>query len=364
MRYALILAGGSGTRLWPMSRGSHPKQLIPLIEGKSLLEIAYDRLDSLIPHDYRYICAGENHRQLIVDSLPGFQEERFLGEPIGRDTLAALGFSSAIISRSDPEAVIAVFTADHLIDPVDEFRVVVTRAFEIVESTPATIMTYGVPPTHPATGFGYLELGEPYEAGSKIVCEFKEKPGQKTAEEYVAAGSDAYLWNSGMFVWKAKVFLDCLRFYEPDVSASLNRIAAAWGGDLFASELTEVYPGLKKISVDFAVMEKASVDPSVVVAALPLALSWRDLGSWASFAETKKPDEEVNVSSNCETLFMESRGNLSISSDPKHLIATIGCEDLVIVHTPDATLVCPKGEAEKIKQLNEKISQKFDGKYV
>ncbi|MBT3275308.1 MAG: mannose-1-phosphate guanylyltransferase [Spirochaetales bacterium] len=364
MRYALILAGGSGTRLWPMSTKSLPKQLIPFIDGKSLLEIAYDRLESLVPAKQRYICAGDSHRAAVVDGLAGFTESQFIGEPVGRDTLSALALSAAAISRDDADAIIAVFTADHIIEPVEDFQRIVDQAFSIVEDSSNTLMTFGINPTHAATGYGYLELSGEYQAGSSVVRRFKEKPDGETAAAYLAAGPERYLWNSGMFVWKASVFLDCVRRYEPEIHAGIERISAFLGADGAASAIAEVYPTLKKTSVDFAVMEPASSDSGVTVAALPMPLSWLDVGSWTQFAETLTADPAGNTASGGKAHFLESKRVLAVSEDPDHLISTIGCEDLIIIHTKKATLVCPKNQAEKIKALHGEIGDEFGEDYL
>ena len=341
-----------------------PKQLLPFIGGKSLLQIAYERLDGLVPAACRYICAGESHRRPIAAALPDLQEGQILGEPEGRDTLAALAFSAAIIEHLDPEAVVAVFTADHLIEPVEDFQKIVEKAYEIVESAPHTLVTFGITPTYGATGFGYIELGEPLHGDSRAVREFREKPDRETAEAYVAAGPDRYLWNSGMLVWRARSFLDCVERYEPELHAGICRIADAWGTDTAAATLAEVYPGLKKISVDFAILERASTDPAVSVAALPMPLTWLDVGSWPAYADTCPADEAGNRTSGGEAHFLEGVGTIAVSSDPEHLIATIGCKDLIIVHTPEATLVCPRSEAEKIKELHQALIKRFGDKYV
>ncbi|MBN1686674.1 MAG: mannose-1-phosphate guanylyltransferase [Spirochaetales bacterium] len=364
MRYALIIAGGSGTRLWPLSRRSLPKQLIRFINGKSLLEVAYDRLERMVPPGRRYICAGDAHKAAVLRQIPALSENRFLGEPTGRDTLSALAFSAAVIRKADEEAVIAVFTADHIIEPVDEFLRTVEEGYAVVESTGATLMTFGITPTHPATGYGYLELGDSFKGRSRIVNQFREKPDAQTAAKYLASGPERYLWNSGMFIWKAEVFLDCVRRYEPDVYDGIVRIAEAWDGPDASRVISDVYPRLKKISVDFAVMENASRDPAVTVAAVPMKASWLDVGSWPAYGEILKKDGAGNAVSGCKSSFLDSSGMVAVSDDPDHLIATIGCSDLVIVHSANATLICPKGEAEKIKALHAKLSEELGEEYL
>jgi len=358
MRYALIVAGGSGTRLWPMSRASLPKQLIPFINGRSLLQLAFDRLEGLVPAENRYICAGQAHADLICNALT-LPREQFLAEPTGRDTLNAVGYSAAAIAQRDPQAVIAVFTADHIIEPVSDFLRIVDHGFRLAEAQPQTLVTFGISPTQAATGYGYLQLGAPLDDdGARVVAEFKEKPPLPLAREYFAAGSERYLWNSGMFVWHAATLLDCIRRYQPGNAAGIDQIAAAWATPQRDAVLNAVFPTLKKISVDFAVMEPASRDPLVQVAAVPMPLTWLDVGSWPAFAETCACDEHGNAHA-AKTLQIDSQRTLSVSSDPNHLIATIGCEDLIIIHTPDATLVCHKDHAETIKEMHRQVGERF-----
>jgi mannose-1-phosphate guanylyltransferase len=359
MRHALILAGGSGTRLWPMSRASLPKQLIPFLGGRSLLQLAFDRLEPLIPADRRCVCAGDAHARVVREALPGLSAGGFLGEPVGRDTLNAVGFGAAVIARRDPEAVIAVFTADHLIEPVDRFQRIVESGLALVERHPGTLVTFGIAPTGPVTGYGYLELGRALEGEARLVSQFKEKPDAETARRYVEAGPDRYLWNSGMFVWRASTLLDCIRRYEPEVAAGLARIAEAWGTPRSAAVLAEVYPGLRKISVDHAVMEKASRDPAVQVAAVPMPLRWLDVGSWPSFAQACPRDADGNAVSAGKSLLLSTARTLVASDDPGHLVAVLGCEDLLVIHTRDATLVCRADQAEALKELHRRVGEQF-----
>jgi mannose-1-phosphate guanylyltransferase len=360
MRYALIMAGGSGTRLWPMSRANMPKQLISFINGKSLLQLAYERLDGLIPASQRYVCANQKHTELICRQL-GLPAAQFLGEPTGRDTLNAVGFSAAILAKRDSDAVMGVFTADHVIEPVDQFQKIVERGYRLAESHQQTLVTFGITPTGPATGFGYLQLGEAIDESARVVEQFKEKPDAATAEKYFAAGPSRYLWNSGMFVWRAATLLDCIRRYEKATFAGLTEIADAWDTPKRDVVLRDIFPKLKKISVDFAVMEPASRDPAMRVVAVPMPLRWLDIGSWTMFAETCEKDAAGNALGAKRVLLRDSRRLIVASDDPCHLISTVGCEDLIVIHTPDATLVCRKDRAETIKDLHREIGEKFGG---
>jgi mannose-1-phosphate guanylyltransferase len=364
MRHALILAGGSGVRLWPMSREDFPKQLIPFIGGKSLLELAWERLRGLVPPDRCYVCAGARHRQAVLQALPELPPGGFLGEPVGRDTLNAIGFSAAVIARRDPDATIAVFTADHLIEPAGEFQRIVTRGYEVVERHPDFLVTFGVEPTFPSTGYGYLQLGAPLEDGGRLVERFQEKPDAAAARRYFESGPQAYLWNSGMFVWRAATLLDCIRRFSPANYAGLMRIAEAWDAPGWDQVAAQVYPGLDKISVDYAVMEPASRDAEVRVAALAMPLRWLDVGSWATFAAACPAGASGNRASGAQAVFEETSGTLAVSSDPEHLIAALGCEDLIIVHTADATLVCRADRAEAVKALQQIVRDRFGGRFL
>jgi mannose-1-phosphate guanylyltransferase len=358
MRHAIILAGGSGTRLWPWSRVALPKQLLPLAGGRTLLQIAYDRLKTVVPDQNRAVCAGEAHRDLISRSL-GLTTAQYLGEPMGRDTVNALGFCAAVLAKNDPEAIMGVCTSDHIIEPVEEFRALFTQGFELAERHPTALVSFGIRPIAPSTAYGYLQLGKSGSGTSRVVECVREKPDAVTAQMFFTAGSEKYLWNSGMFVWRAAALLDCIRRYEPEIFAGLMRIAEAWDSSKQQQVLAEVYPGLKKISVDFAVMEPASRDPQVQVLAVPMPLKWVDVGSWNAFAETCPKDPNSNALGTEKCLLHQTKRTLVASSDPEHLIATLGCEDLIIVHTPDATLVCRADRAEEIKELHKLVREKF-----
>ncbi len=363
-RFAMIMAGGQGTRLWPMSRQDLPKQLLPFIQRpqdppgaplRSLLELAADRLTGLLPQDRQYICTGERYRQLIRERLPRFDDTHILGEPEGRDTVNAVGFGAAVFEKLDPDAVFAVLTADHIIEPDDTFRKVMDAGFRLVEADPRRLVTFSIKPTYPATGFGYVERGEAI-AGEPLahrVKQFVEKPDAVRAAQYVA--SRRFGWNSGMFIFHAGTFLKCLKWFKPESAAGLSQIQAAWGSNKFTSVLNEVYPTLPKISVDYAVMEPASKEPDLSICAVEMDVRWLDVGSWPSYAETLRADENGNrISGRARTFIVNGRDNVVVSGEAgEHTIALLGCEGITVVHTPDATLIVPTERAQELKDLHK-----------
>lgn len=369
MRYAMIMAGGAGTRLWPMSRAQNPKQLLEFIERPnepgvrhSLLELAARRLEGVVAPDRRFICTGEQYRGAIRQKLPDFTDDRILGEPVGRDTVNAVGFAAAVFQKLDPDAVFAVLTADHLIEPDSTFQQCVDVGFRLVEEDATRFVTFAIKPTYPATGFGYVECGAPIADGgaslSHMVERFVEKPDLPRATAYVQSGH--FYWNAGMFVFHAGTFLDCLRRFKPESHAGLMKIQEAWGTDRQRDVIGEVYPTLPKISVDYAVMEPASKDPSVSIAMVKMDLDWLDVGSWPSYAETLTPDKAGNrVSGPAEAILVGGKNNLVVSGDgsgpSRHTVALLGCENLIVVQTADATLIMPRDKAQELKDLHAKV---------
>ena len=352
MRHAMIMAGGSGTRLWPVSRSDRPKQLVPLIAGRSLLQVASDRLAGVVDHDRRWICTGERFRSRVREAIPGIEDDRILGEPCGRDTLNAVGLTAAVLAKLDPDAIFSVLTADHLIEPQDVFADRLDAGFRLVEEDPSRFTTFAITPTHPATGFGYVERGDPIPGhdGCFRASRFVEKPDRETAEAYLEAGN--FGWNSGMFILHAATVLETIGRFHPSTEEGLRRIADDWGTPSQAATLEAIYPELKKTSVDYGLMEPASRDEQVSIAVVPMDLSWIDVGSWPSLGETIEPDASGNrIAEGATSTDLGSRNVLVFSNEPGHRICTIGCEDLVIVHTADATLVCRAEDAQKVKDM-------------
>jgi mannose-1-phosphate guanylyltransferase len=350
----MIMAGGSGTRLWPMSRKHAPKQLLPFIDGKSLLQIAGERLEGVVPAERRLVCASEAYRAQVMAAVPALQPQNWLGEPMGRDTLNAVGFAAAVLAKRDPDAVFAVITSDHLITPQAEFAKRLAEGFRLAEADPTRFVTFGITPTFAATGYGYVERGEPIEGFDACyrAKRFVEKPDRARAEQYLASG--AFSWNSGMFVFHAASCLEAIGWFKPESAAGLGRIAAAWGGADQTEVVAKVYPTLPKISVDFGLMEPASVDARRSIAVVPMRVNWKDVGSWPTWAETLSADADGNRS-NARTEHLASKGVVVASDDPNHVVSVVGLENVIVVRTAMATLVCRADMAERVKEIAGRV---------
>ncbi len=352
-RYAVIMAGGSGTRLWPMSRTAMPKQLVPLVGGRSLLHVAGERLTELVPPERRLVCASNTYRDAVLAELPSLPKDNFLGEPMGRDTLNAVGFAAAVLAAKDPHAVMCVLTADHLISPQTTFDRCMNLGFRLVEAEPSRFVTFAISPTFPATGYGYVEYGDPIpDFDTAVTCRrFVEKPDFRKAQEFVDSGR--FGWNSGMFVFHARAFMDALAQLRPDAHEGLAQIGAASARDR-AAVVERVYPSLPKRSVDVGIMEPASADPRWTVCTVPMPVDWRDVGSWPQWAATQPADDAGNRGS-CQVAHLESTNVVVASDDPAHTVATIGLDNVIIVRTKDATLVCRADLAERVKDLVARV---------
>ena len=348
MRYAVIMAGGAGKRLWPISRLDRPKQLLPLVEGRCLLEIAVERCESCFAPENIYVITNAEYAPQIREALPKLPAENVVGEPIGRDTANAIALAAEILAARDPSATMAVFTADHVIRPVEQFAKSVDAACNAAESNRDALVTFGIKPSWPHTGLGYVHSGGADESNVHKVQAFKEKPDCGTAEEYVACGE--YFWNSGMFVWTLDAIRSELNKHLPQSMADLAPIgkAVAQGSD-YSELLGKIYPGLEKISIDFAIMEKAST-----VLMVELGCEWLDVGSWPAVEQVCELDQCNNAILSENTFTDAASGNIVVCEDD-HLLALLGVNDCVIVHTPDATLVASKHEAYRLKELLEEV---------
>ena len=345
MRYVVIMAGGSGTRLWPLSRQGTPKQLLPLVDGKSLLRLAFERSLASVPAERVWVVTGAAYADVVAEQLPELPGANILGEPVGRDSLNAVAWPAAVLDRLDPDAVIAQVSADQVIEPVEVFAQCLDTAYAVAEADGDALVTLGVLPTSPHTGYGYLHRGEalPGFAGAHRVLDFAEKPGRDVAEGYLASGE--YWWNSGMFVWRAATLLEQLRRLLPVTHASITELAE------HPERLADIFPHLARTSVDYGIMEPvAAGQGSAHVAAVALPVSWRDVGGYASLAEILGSDSSANAISGL-SVALDARDNVIVNADAGSVIGLLGVSGLVVVRTPQATLVARAEDAERIKEL-------------
>jgi mannose-1-phosphate guanylyltransferase len=365
VRHAVIMAGGSGTRLWPLSRAERPKQLLDVVaeEGggaHSLLAEAFTRLQAVLPTEQIWVCTAARYGDQVRAALPQLGADRLVLEPTARDTANAVGLAAALVADVDPDAELAVVSADHVIRPVERFADALRTAYDVLAVRPRALVTLGVTPTSPATGFGYVQKGAPTEvAGAAEAASFREKPDLATAQAYLDSGE--YVWNSGMFVWRAETVLAALADHLPESATGLGRIVAAPAGPERDALLAEVFPTLPKISVDYAVLEPAATEPGRVVV-VDLDVDWLDVGSWPALAHTLSTDESGNATRGL-TALLDSSGNVVLSDDPDHLVALVGVRDSVVVHTADVTMVCPVGDAERVKQLLGVVQERWGAQF-
>ncbi len=351
MHHAVIMAGGSGTRLWPLSRQDRPKQLLRLFDGQSLLQIARRRLTGLFEPRNIWVITSARYIDLVASELPDIPRENLIGEPVGRDTANAIGLAAALLARRDPDATMAVFTADHIITPQQRFAASISAGLAAADDNTDSLVTFGIKPMSPHTGYGYVRRGETLGDGVFRVREFKEKPDQKLAEQYLASGE--YYWNSGMFVWRVSAIQAELERNLPDNAAALARIAADWGTDNAGAAFAELH----KTSIDFGVMEHAR---SVLIVEMPC--DWLDLGSWSAIANTRTPDKAGNTCVAANAAVVNGRNNILVT-EGDHLIVALGVEDLVVVHCDDATLVCHRDHEQAIRDLATQRQERFGRRY-
>jgi mannose-1-phosphate guanylyltransferase len=354
--HAVIPAGGSGTRLWPMSRAAHPKFLQPLGgTAASLLQLTAARLAPLAPPTHTYVVTGGGHAAAVARQLPRLPAGNLLVEPAPRDSGAAIGLAAALIAGREPEAVMGSFAADHLVADGERFAEVVRQAVAVARD--GLLMTVGVTPTRPETGYGYLRCGGVYDRGpARKVEQFTEKPSREVARDYLASGD--HLWNAGMFVWRVDSFLAELARQCPELHDGLATIAAAWHTSAREEVLGRVWPGLPRISVDYGVMEGAAA--AGLVATVPGDFGWHDIGDFDTLAEVLPGDEAGNVvvaGPPDRVLLRDTSGSVLVPGSDR-LVAALGVRDLVVVDTPDAVLVCPRDRAQDVKQLVDELSRR------
>ncbi|KIS68959.1 putative Mannose-1-phosphate guanylyltransferase [Mycosarcoma maydis] len=349
--WAVVPAGGAGTRLWPLSRESYPKFLLDLTgSGRTLLQSTWDRLLPLAGQAQMMIVTGQAHVGGVSAQLPDLEQANVLAEPSPKESMAAIGLAAAVLLQRDPEAVLGSFAADHIISGRDAFESAVTEA--VATAKAGYLVTIGIAPSHPSTGFGYIKLGEKLDVSeapnARRVTEFKEKPDARTASAYLSTGD--YRWNGGMFVVKAQVLLDLLKGTVPELHEGLTRIAASWDSDARDTVMSEVWPTLPKIAIDHAVAEPASKVGKVAV--VPATFGWDDVGDFASLADLIPAEEgEPRILGDSRLVVTESQAGGLIIPAAGRPIACLGVDDVVVVDTPDALLITTRARSQDVKKI-------------
>jgi mannose-1-phosphate guanylyltransferase len=352
MLHALIMAGGGGTRFWPRSRQAKPKQFLKLVGAATLLQQALERIEAIAAPTRTWIITGAGYCAETSRQLPGLPAERIVGEPCGRDTAACIGLGAALIARDDPDAAMLVMPADHVIEPAEEFRRAVHVASQMVLEHPQALVTFGIRPTFAATGYGYIERGAELAQRQGVpiyrVGSFREKPHAELAAEFLASGK--HYWNSGIFVWRAATILQELRNNQPKLAAAVERIAAAWDTPKRDEVLATEYAALEKISIDYAVMEKAA---DVLVVQAPFL--WDDVGSWLAL-ERRHPQDADNNTILANHVGIDTHRCVIVGEgEGEKLITTVGVSDLIIIQDGDAILIAHRSAEGNIKKLVEQL---------
>ncbi len=355
-KFVVIIAGGKGERFWPQSRAHRPKHLLPIVGKKPMLVQTLDRVRALVPTKNIFVITSEVQAKAVREVCTKIPAANIIAEPVGRDTAPAVGLAAALVGARDPNGVFAVLPADHVIHDAKSYQRDLRAAFAAAESAPVMV-TIGIAPTEPATGFGYIQRGAEWQSfeGRPVyqVKRFVEKPSLEVAAGYLAGGD--YVWNAGMFVWSVPVVQAALAKHAPELDAGFKPIRAALEKKrALAPVLKKVYPKLTKISVDFALLEKSD---NVVV--LPSSFDWDDVGAWPAVPKHYEKDEAGNVSRG--RVIIEGGRNNIVFSEGNHLLTVLGADEFIVVHTADATLVAPKAKAQEIKLLLKRIEAEKDG---
>jgi len=343
---AVILAGGSGTRLWPLSTPSFPKQFLPLPNGRSMIQESLARVEGLVSPERAWVVTGRSMVELVRENLPFVPANQILGEPMGRSTAAAIGWAAATIARRDPQATMMVLTADHVITKIDRFKNALRLADTLARQ--GYLVTLGIKPTGPETGYGYIRYGDVLSEGFEHQAfygeRFVEKPNVATALSYLEDGH--YVWNSGMFVWNVETILTELKRDLPELAQKIDTIVDAMGTTGERATLDELWPTLQTISIDYGVMERASK-----FAVIPVEIGWNDVGNWEQYGSLFPADQDgVRCVGHHVGL---GSSNIFVYNNTQRQVFTIGLEDVVIVEMDDKTVICHKDEVQRVKELAE-----------
>jgi mannose-1-phosphate guanylyltransferase len=357
MLYALILAGGVGSRLWPKSRDSLPKQFLNLTGVETMLQIAVRRISPLVPPERIFVATGERYVGLVKEQLPMLRPENIIAEMSGKNTAPAIGLGALHIAQADPQATMAVLTADHLISNETAFCQALQTAAEVAQSS--QLVTLGITPTGPETGFGYIQRGEMmdhYQGGEVYkVKAFLEKPALPTAQKFCESGE--YYWNSGMFIWRVATLFEALRQHMPTLAGQLEQLKEAIFNAETSCIVADIWPQIESESIDFGLMEKAQN-----VAVVPLNAGWNDVGNWAALYYELAQELGQNVSVNAQHLSIDSQGVL-VQGNGK-LVVTIGLENVAIIETDDAILVCAIDKTQDVKKVVEHLKTEKKEHYL
>jgi mannose-1-phosphate guanylyltransferase len=356
--HPVILAGGRGTRFWPLSRKRRAKQLLALDGKQTMIQQTVARLSPLAAPKKFWIITNDDLQIPIFKQLPKLAKRQILAEPVGRNTAPAIGLAAFLLLKEDPQAVIGMFPSDHVIADEKRFRETLERGIEVAAAGP-NIVVLGIRPNRAETGYGYIEAGGLYQGDALNVRRFTEKPNAERAAEFVAAGN--YFWNSGMFLWSAQTLADALREHLPKTAALLEEIAATYGTARFARTLKKLYPQCENISVDYAVLEPRSAkgEQEGHIYCLPADFGWNDLGSWTALHEhhvAKKTPPEGNLVASSGVFLLNARGNYVHA--PEKFVAAVGVTDLVVVETADALLITTRQHAQDVGKVVKFLDEK------